>query len=180
MKKILFVVMLLSLPFLLFSLTLRRTTLEKLQRNTDLVIYGSVLATHSAWDEKHEFIWTESEVEINDVLKGSWTLNRITISQLGGRIGDTGLEVPGVELLAPGDEVILFVRRFRGRYRIESMELGKFTIYTDKAGGEKKIRTIMPAEDIFGIDLAKKSSRAPELTQVLFKDFINRIRTISE
>ena len=180
MKKILFVVMLLSLPFLLFSLTLRRTTLEKLQHNTELVIYGSVLATHSAWDDEHEFIWTESEVEIKEVLKGSRTLNRITISQLGGRVGDTGLEVPGVELLAPGDEVILFVRRFRGRYRIESMELGKFTIYTDKAGGEKKVRTIMPAEDIFGIDLATKSGRAPELTQVLFKDLINRIRTISE
>jgi len=50
------------------------------------------------------------------------------VKQLGGRVGQDALDVPGTPKLKDGDEVVLFLVRWNDAYWVHSIVLGKFSV----------------------------------------------------
>ena len=89
--------------------TLRRASLEELVAGNGTIVLGEVLGARSYWNEAKNFILTDVRFEISDVLKGEPKGKEITITILGGRVGDkTTLIIGGPELI-PGNSYVLFL-----------------------------------------------------------------------
>ncbi len=89
--------------------TLIRQSLEKLTSDGDRVMVARVLETRSYWNEDHSFILTDVRVSPTQVLKGDATPGEVTITVMGGTVGQlTTLVIDGPELV-PGSEYVLFL-----------------------------------------------------------------------
>jgi len=89
--------------------TLRRMGLEELVAGNRTVVVGQVSDVRSYWNKDHSFILTDVRIAVNDVVKGKLQDQEITITVMGGRVGDvTTLIVGGAELL-PGKSYLLFL-----------------------------------------------------------------------
>ena len=87
-----------------------RMTLEQAVDDSELIVQGTVVRTWSAWGDKRQFIWTHYELKVSDALKGLATRN-IVISEPGGTVGDTGMQIAGAPRYSVGEEVVLFATR---------------------------------------------------------------------
>ena len=86
-------------------------TLESLDEAADLVIRGRVGQQWSKWDEAHRRIWTYTEIEVLEDLRGSGTAPElVTVRILGGTVGEVSMRMSGAPELTPGDELVLFLR----------------------------------------------------------------------
>jgi hypothetical protein len=89
--------------------TLRRQSLDGLVAENRAVVVGEVVDVSSYWNEGHTFILTDVRIAMHDVLKGDVGREEITITLMGGQVGEkTTLIVGGAELL-PGNSYILFL-----------------------------------------------------------------------
>jgi hypothetical protein len=62
-------------------------------------------------------------------------VTELTLDELGGRVGDVGMNISGVPQYAVGEEVLLFVHRTElGRWETYGMEQGRFEVSRDSAG----------------------------------------------
>ena len=90
------------------AMTLRRASLEQLVADNQTVVVGEVVDAHSYWNADNTFILTDVRVEVAEVLKGQ-AGPVMTITLMGGTVGDlTTLIVGGPELF-PGRSYVLFV-----------------------------------------------------------------------
>ena len=76
-------------------------------------------------------IYTYTQLEVIDPIKGT-SGDRLTVKQLGGKVGEDALEVPGSPKLKQGEEVVLFLVRWNDAYWIHSIVLGKFSVKRDQ------------------------------------------------
>ena len=92
--------------------TLARVGLEELVAGNGSVVVGQVLDAHSYWNEDHSFILTDVRVATSEVLKGRAVAGgEITVTLMGGTVGETTtLIIAGAELF-PGNSYILFLNR---------------------------------------------------------------------
>ena len=89
--------------------TLRRMGLEELVAANRTVVVGQVVDARSYWNKEKTFILTDVRIAVNDVIKGKLQDQEITVTVMGGRVGDlTTLIVGGPELL-PGKSYLLFL-----------------------------------------------------------------------
>lgn len=90
--------------------TLRRMGLEELVAGNKSIVVGQVLDARSYWNKEKTFILTDVRIAVNDVLKGN-VQDEVTVTLMGGRVGDlTTLIVGGAELI-PGKSYLLFLNR---------------------------------------------------------------------
>lgn len=91
--------------------TLKRADLEDLTKANGTIVVGQVLDARSYWNEDHSFILTDVRVATNEVLKGAVADEELTVTLMGGTVGDlTTLIVGGAELV-PGKSYVLFLDR---------------------------------------------------------------------
>lgn len=91
--------------------TLVRASLDELVAGNATVVVGEVLDARSYWNEERNFILTDVRVAVSDVLKGNPRGNEITVTIMGGRVGDlTTLIIGGAELV-PGNSYVLFLNQ---------------------------------------------------------------------
>lgn len=89
--------------------TLVRADLERLVRSNRTIVVGEVREAHSYWNEEGTFILTDVRLAATEVLKGDPRESELTITILGGSVGDlTTLIVGGAELI-PGKQYVLFL-----------------------------------------------------------------------
>jgi hypothetical protein len=104
----------LALAFALLSAgaqatTLQRADLEDLTKANGTIVVGQVLDAKSYWNEGHSFILTDVRIAPNEVLKGELAEQELTVTLLGGTVGDlTTLILGGAELI-PGKSYVLFL-----------------------------------------------------------------------
>jgi hypothetical protein len=90
--------------------TLRRMSLDELVASNRTIVVGQVMDSRSYWNKDKTFILTDVRIAVNDVLKGN-AQDEVTVTLMGGRVGDlTTLIVGGAELL-PGKSYLLFLNR---------------------------------------------------------------------
>lgn len=91
--------------------TLVRSSLERLTKTNGAVVVAEVLDSHSYWNADRTFILTDVKLSVADVLKGDVDNQEITVTLMGGTVGDlTTLIVGGPELI-PGNAYVVFLNQ---------------------------------------------------------------------
>jgi hypothetical protein len=122
--------------------TMVRQGLDRLTDSNELVVVGKVLDIHSYWNDDHSFILTDVRFRPSQLLKGEGAGREITVTLLGGTVGDiTTLIVAGPEL-DPGAEYLLFLSReqllptLAPRLAVRDLAQGIFDV-VDGPGGRR-------------------------------------------
>ncbi|MEA2560031.1 MAG: hypothetical protein QOH06_1535 [Acidobacteriota bacterium] len=88
--------------------TLVRTGLDELVAGNQRVVVGEVIDAVSYWNEDKTFILTDVRIAPDETIKGK-PEGELTVTLLGGKVGDlTTLIVGGAELI-PGRSYVLFL-----------------------------------------------------------------------
>lgn len=88
--------------------TLRRAGLEELVAVNETVVVGEVVDVHSYWNADNTFILSDVRVEVAEVLKGAAGAV-MTLTVMGGTVGDLTTLIVGGPELVPGRSYVLFV-----------------------------------------------------------------------
>lgn len=119
--------------------TLKRMDVEDLVAANQNVVVGQVLDARSYWNKDKTFILTDVRVSVNEVVKGNLQDSEITVTLMGGRVGDlTTLIIGGAELL-PGKSYLLFLNEenLPGKKRVQTVRdhcQGAFDLVIGKDG----------------------------------------------
>jgi hypothetical protein len=89
--------------------TLIRTSLDDLVRGNATIVVAEVVDVHSYWNEDGTFILTDVRVAASDVLKGRLQDRELTVTLMGGRVGDITTLIIGNPELIPGNSYVLFL-----------------------------------------------------------------------
>lgn len=160
-----------------------RMSLEEVVDASESIVHGTVVRTWSAWDDDRKYIWTHYEVEIVDDLKGAVS-GALVVSEPGGTVGETVLQVAGAPRYEVGDEVVLFAQRTplgylrtcgwgQGKFRVERAGKGaEATVH----GGTKGVQLVnrpaarlsttrdrTPLAAVHGLDLEQFKTRVREM-----------------
>lgn len=111
-----------------FATTLVALDVPGLTLASDTVVRGTVVSVEPHWSGDHARIFTDAEIRVTEVLKGSPSLTTLTAMQPGGEIGEVGQRIHGVATFKPGEDVILFLERRGPRFTVTGMTQGKFHI----------------------------------------------------
>lgn len=113
-----------------FSLTVEYISLDRMTKESQLIVYGKVISQYSIWEDKS--IYTYTTIEIYDVLKGNYKSKKVVVKQMGGTVGYISQVVDGTPKLELGKEVVLFLRYWKGAYWIHSIVLGHYNVIEEK------------------------------------------------
>ncbi len=91
--------------------TLVRQGLDRLTAENELVVHGRVMEIRSYWNDDHNFILTDVRVRPNQVLKGDRPAGDVTLTVLGGTVGEISTVIIAGPDLVPGSDYVLFVNR---------------------------------------------------------------------
>jgi hypothetical protein len=129
----------LILSLLFFAVPASATTLQhvdtrELVRSSQEIVVGQVDDARSYWNENHTKILTDVTVRVTSALKGN-TVDRLTLTELGGEVDGIRYDIPGCPVFRPGEEALFFVwRDSHGRAQVNGLAQGKFEIRRDAAG----------------------------------------------
>ena len=91
--------------------TLIRESLDELVRSNRTIVVGEVVDVHSYWNADGTFILTDVRVAAHDVLKGNVKDREITVTIMGGRVGETTTLIIGNPDLIQGNSYVLFLNQ---------------------------------------------------------------------
>jgi hypothetical protein len=138
-----------------------RVSLEQLVDGSARIVQGRCLRTWSAWDATHQNIWTHSEIQVTDLLKGD-AGQTVVVSELGGEVGDLGMRVEGMPQYQPGEEMVLFLYQTPiGLWRTRGLGQGKFIVLRDAPAGAARVRA-----DLQTAALTEPAGGAPQGTDL--------------
>ena len=89
--------------------TLMRAGLEKLAAENATVVVGDVVDANSYWNAEGTFILTDVRFAVSEVVKGRSQNREITITLMGGQVGDLTSLIIGNAQLIPGRSYVLFL-----------------------------------------------------------------------
>lgn len=140
--SILSFLVILAFSSFIFALTLVKTTVEELTQESNLIIHGTIDQVESRWENQDKgTINTFITINVLDYLKGI-DESKVVVKQMGGQIGDWGDIISGTPLLREGDEVILFLVKYKESYEIHSIALGVFRVYSNDSGEKRVINDL--------------------------------------
>jgi hypothetical protein len=156
------------------GLTVEKIPLERLTRESGVIVRGVVMTTGGRWEGNN--IYTVTTVRVTDRLKGT-VGETITVTQLGGTVGEVSAEVPGTPVLRAGEDVVLFLTPWQGKYWIHSIVLGRFAVVaangTETVVNDlRNIGLVDPATGVEITDGSEKEQRIP------LHPFLERVRAI--
>jgi hypothetical protein len=109
-------------------------TLTELSRGSEVIFVGRCEAVSSDWNDDRSLILTTNRFRVLRAIKGS-PGSTFTVTELGGRVGDTTLQVSDIPRFSVGEEVLLCVRRTPlGRWETFGAVQGKFEVVRDARG----------------------------------------------
>ena len=116
------------------------TTLE----GANNIIRGKVGASRSEWSktpEGNQGLFTYTEVEVRETLKGKTQSKKVLIRELGGEKNGMTMSIPGTVQLTKGEDVVLLLGsggmdQNSETYPIMNMSFGKLVVTKDENGKE--------------------------------------------
>ena len=88
--------------------TLVRQGLDRLTTENEAVVQAKILETHSYWNDDHTFILTDVRARASRVFKGP-DAESVTLTLMGGTVGEVTTLIVGGASLVPGSEYVLFL-----------------------------------------------------------------------
>ena len=127
-----------------FALTAQATTLmlfgtADLADRSNTVVTGTVTDIEARMHPEHQFIYTYVTVQVDEVLKGSASLegSTVVLEELGGQVDRWIHQVPAVPQYEVGERVLSFLEdRDAGLFKTYGWVQGKFRFETDARGRE--------------------------------------------
>lgn len=89
--------------------SLIRASVEVLTESNETVLVGEVLGAHSYWNDDASYILTDVEVAVRETLKGEATSDTVTVTLMGGTVGELTALVVGGASLEVGRSYVLFL-----------------------------------------------------------------------
>lgn len=112
-------------------------SVSELARSSDLIVEG-VVVNKSCHRDTEGRIYTEVQLQVAEVWKGSVLTNTLTIVHGGGTIGNVRTEISDQVEYTVGEEVVAFlVVNPRREFVTLGLAQGKFHVWRDKQTGEK-------------------------------------------
>lgn len=91
--------------------TLIRSGLDDLVAANGTIVVGEIVDAESYWSADGTFILTDLRVSTVEVLKGRPESRELTITTMGGTVGDTTTLIVGGPVLVPGRSYVLFLNQ---------------------------------------------------------------------
>ena len=89
--------------------TLMRASLADLTAANSTIVIGDVLDIHSYWNEDASFILTDVKVRVGETMKAEGSPEAVTITLLGGTVGEISTLVLGVPSLEIDKSYLFFL-----------------------------------------------------------------------
>jgi hypothetical protein len=103
---------------------------------SDLILVGRVISVASAWAADHSAIYTDSELAIDEIWKGSADGDRIVVRTPGGTVGTIAAKIDGSAEFAVGESVLVFLKRSGSAFEPVGMRFGKYEIVGEGANAD--------------------------------------------
>ncbi len=167
---------------LLLSAPTRATTLvrmsdEALTLGADAIVTGTVTDVHAGRSGVGT-ISTFTAIAIDAVIKGYIPQASVTVRDAGGRVGDDELHLYGSAQYTVGEHVIAFLGQDgEGFLRTSQMALGKFSVTTDPATGERIASRALDEDGVVVLGAARLQSFDPA-DRRLADPFVARLHDI--
>ena len=146
---------------------------EQLGQQSALVVQGRVTSVESWWNEKHTKVFTTTRVVVDNTYKGA-EQSAVEIVQLGGVIDNIRVNVSGSLQWRPGEEVVLFLEPYEGKFAVSGFSQGKFNVKRDEKTGKAYIeRPEMDGVQLLGAPSKDGSVMPTKLESMQLDDFIN-------
>lgn len=116
----------------------RGSSIEKLSKNSDLILTGKVIHQNSSWNEDKTRIYTKATLKVGEYLKGN-TGNSVEVIYPGGEVDGIGELYTHMPKFANDEEVLVFLKKDKEKtdYKVFAGEEGKITVINDSKTGEK-------------------------------------------
>ena len=111
-------------------------SVERLATQSSHIVYARALGHHSAWNADHTRIFTYTQFQVMQTLKGN-TPATIVVKQLGGHAGGYNMKVAGVRYWQNGEDAVLFLQPTApsdGTYRVTGLMQGNFRATQTSSG----------------------------------------------
>ena len=123
--------------------TLMRQSLDELVAANGTVVVGEVLDATSYWNADKTFILTDVVVAVADAVKGT-PGSQITVTLMGGKVGETTTLIIGGAQLIPGNAYVLFLNNedlpgVKGALTVRDHVQGAFDIKIGKGGNLRAV-----------------------------------------
>lgn len=154
---------------------LRILSLDQMSDQSSAVVHGTVTASRMEWNSTHTSIVTIYTVKANRYLKGGFG-DTFEITQMGGKVGNLVLNVPGVPTFQTGEEVVLFVWTDDVYHLNQAIgfEQGVFRVRTDPASGMKYVNRNLPSASVGQMVTSERVVQAPQGSREL-SSFLSQV-----
>ena len=163
---------------------------DQLVRESDFVVRAKVVSVNSEWLErgKSRTIVTKVELDVLEVIAGEADAN-VTLTMLGGKIGEREMVIEGAPHFVVGEEDVLFVEgngrqvvpltaMMHGRYRI-MRDAAQGRSYVARENGEPLTETAQVTHAMEGALPGGPLSREERIELALSpEEFAKRIRAV--
>lgn len=111
-------------------------TFDEMTEQSSAIVLGRCIAVQSAWNAGHSDIVTHNVFEARQYYKGNLG-PRVTLTELGGKVGEWVAEYSGIPRFQVGEEAVLFVWTDpQGQHQVIGLTQGKFRVGRDgRTGG---------------------------------------------
>jgi hypothetical protein len=153
-----------------------KTDVDGLTRSSDLVVRGKVKKKESRWSGDHKRIYTDVEIEVDESIKGQGG-KTVTVRQPGGEVGDIAQRVSGLASFDSGEEVVVFLEKRGGVYRVSGLAQGKYRVERSSDG---KFAFAVPADqsELRLVDPQLNTEAAPSAKTVQLEELRERVRKV--
>lgn len=148
MRRLVLLILLCLIAIPAYASVVLAYDLPTLTKDAELVVKGTVKKTESKWVGKR--IVTEVTLTIDQTLKGSPASSEVVLYTLGGVVDGVGMKVSGMATFTPKEEVVVFLKSYKGNYSTLGLGQGKYKLTLDAKGN--KIAT----PEVDGLSLVKR------------------------
>jgi hypothetical protein len=129
MMKRLCIYVFLMLAFLnqAHATTVRRLSFDDLVSKSEIIVSGQVTDSRTYRTSDGKLILTSYTVQVGETIKGK-TPPTVTVTTVGGRIGNTILRVSGMPQFQAGENTVLFLERSGAYTTVVGLNQGKFSV----------------------------------------------------
>lgn len=119
--------------------TLIRQGLDRLVADNATIVVGQVVDYYSYWNDDHTFILTDVRFAAEEVLKGRFSGDELTITVMGGQVGELTTLIVAGPVLEKGNSYVLFLNNeslpgVDGALTVRDLAQGAFDVVMAKDG----------------------------------------------
>ncbi|MCI4626877.1 MAG: hypothetical protein L3V56_13105 [Candidatus Magnetoovum sp. WYHC-5] len=149
-----------NLPAVASAIMLGLST-EDMTMEAQIVIIGTAQQVEPKWTVNQGAIYTEVQVNVEEVIKGKLDTDTVVVTYLGGEIGDLGFRVSDTPTIEKGENILLFLKpdtnnqnvrstTIKNTFQIVGSAQGKYSIDNRKMASKRGFDLI--AEDDSKVD----------------------------